>query len=108
MTWSRDARPSCFCNRSKPLPLEIPGVWVVPGPGVPGTLSKVKSLPLMVVGALESGAPILLYGTSGCREYGNRGRTTVTRLAEPVLQAEIIMQRSMKLSLTFPPPDWIM
>lgn len=76
------------------IPLVRPSVLGRPGPGVAGTLSKVY-LPESL-GALFKGAPALLYGRSGCREYGKRGRTAVTLLAEPVLQAEITRQSGQR------------
>ena len=77
-------------------PLWRPGVCGWPGPGVVGLLSKVKSPLLEPEGGFASGAPTLLYGRSGCREYGKSGKIAVTFFAEPVLHAEIIIQRSTK------------
>ena len=43
-------------------------------------------------GTFDSGAPVLLYGMSDCREYGKRGRTAVMRFAEAVRQAEMVIK----------------
>ena len=43
-------------------------------------------------------------GTSGCLEYGNNGNTAVTLLALAVLQAAIVINNSIKVSLTWPHP----
>lgn len=87
-----DARPLAravllsILVRSIPVPKLL--LLGTPGPGVAGTLSKVYSLGTSTAG-LDSGAPTLLYGRSGWREYGNIGSTAVTLRAEPVLQADI-------------------
>jgi hypothetical protein len=76
------------------------------GLGVPGALSKVYCSFFVLI----DGAPVkdAAWGTSGCLEYGKRGKTAVTLLALAVLQAAIMINNSMKLSLTFPHPDWTM
>src|SRR6266550_4225777 len=42
------------------------------------------------------------------RAYGKQGMTAVIRRADAVLQAEIRIKSSMKLSLTSLQPDWMM
>lgn len=87
-----DPRPLPMDDLLNILVISIPVLKVLlfgtPGPGVGGTLSKVYSLGTVVAG-FDKGAPTLLYGKSGWREYGNMGRIAVTRFAEPVLQADI-------------------
>lgn len=61
------------------------------GLGVAGTLLN-EYVPVrlrLAPGTFASGAPVLLYGMSLCREYGKSGRTAVMRFAEAVLQAEM-------------------
>lgn len=87
-----DARPLARAVLLSILLISIPVPKLLllgtPGPGVAGTLSKVYSLGTSTAG-LDNGAPTLLYGRSGWREYGNMGSTAVTLLAEPVLHADI-------------------
>jgi hypothetical protein len=95
-----DARPLAravllsILVRSIPVPKLL--LLGTPGPGVAGTLSKVYSLGTSTAG-LDSGAPTLLYGRSGWREYGNMGSTAVTLRADPALQADITIYDRVRL-----------
>ena len=97
-------RPFSFLCSCPPLVASLP-------PGVTGRESKVYFSPLpslVFAGILARGAPFLSYGRSLCLEYGNSGSTAVTLFALAVLQAEMVMRSSMRLSFTLPPPLWTM